>query len=156
VRRPRLRIWILMTVVAIAALALTGWRRSQECSKIAARYDSRKRNELEQKEFNESDAAKIRAIIQVARDSVTRLSEPIPTTTAVNARNRSISDVRASDEHGEIARLETLLAEYEENLQKVEKEVEKYRKRAAFARATAAAYRRIARYPWLFAPPCEL
>jgi hypothetical protein len=146
-RLPRIRIWILMTVVALAALASTGWvmvRRSREYLALAVMHEKRARSYALARQVTYKYGYHMHQMAPLCRRLLQLLNESQfvdPT------RQQQIDYYTAAEK-----RLKSELVKAEQEKRDEQLERERLRKRVPIERALAVRYRRAARYPWLGAP----
>jgi hypothetical protein len=139
VRLPRVRIWFLMLVVALAALGSAGWvllKRSREYTELASMHRSIEKAHLWDATTMEQIAADIQKTVEtnlIAAQAIER------DTLVPNGIER-------------LDRIEARRAQYAPVVRDYEQSAAESRREARLERALAAAFDRAARYPWLGAP----
>jgi hypothetical protein len=147
---PRPRIWLLMLVVALAALGKAGWvlvKRSREYSLLARQHASaEKLAGIIRDSFQGLREPKTKSI-QSTRAHIDRIDARIrqcaPDSSALELLRRQRADAK-EDLNGTLKALHYL-----------ERGAEEYSNEAASEHRIAATYRRAARYPWLGPPRIE-
>jgi hypothetical protein len=148
-RLPKFRIWVLMLVVALAALASIGWvwvRRSRDYSKLANQYASLEKITLSLVSSSGQSIERARASVQSAKAHVDRMDEFAGDPVAA-----SHSDLLELIRRERVKANERLTSAVE-RLTQEERDAHEYRRDAVSQHAMSAAYRRSARFPWLGPP----
>jgi hypothetical protein len=156
-RVPRFRVWILMLVVALAAMASAGWvlvTRSREYSTLAESHEARVKRALKNLEYYTSRYWALRKdyrrltkrLVQVEREEAEQ---------KLGVTDDTRSSSRSEPPGQEIRRIKMFLRVETEALSEAERRIDTARATIKFSRPRVTPYRRAARYPWLGPPRIE-
>ena len=151
---PRIRIWVLMSAVALAALALTGWTyvlRSREYASLAMVHSRSEKQCKLDLATAEANADEWRREIHEIELDIERYIKQIRRIESLPVQKFDRSG--ALDAQRNLAQLEGILIGYREDLKHKEGMVEECRKLVVQEHGRAIAFERAARFPWLSVPP---
>jgi hypothetical protein len=152
-RLPRFRIWALMVVVALAALASTAWvlvGRSREYSRNADFWAWQENINLRFASSSDKSVEQAKMMVQSSKAHLERMEEfaRLPSFLSHPDKLRELQR--------ECVGIQERLAFEVRKLRAEEVDAEKYREDATIYHTRAEAYRRAARYPWLGDPRVKL